>query len=147
MILAVQAAAAGSGVHTAPGAPESVAASWLWLLLLLLPAAAALSQPLVCRLWRGGREAVRGGLWAAGWCAAVAVMLAGSWAAGLTQGRIELPGFIGRGMSLEVTPLGLLFALFASFLWMMAALFSLTYLASSHAQGRYYFYFLLCLAG
>ncbi|MDP2871558.1 MAG: proton-conducting transporter membrane subunit, partial [Bacillota bacterium] len=47
----------------------------------------------------------------------------------------------------EVTPLGLLFALFASFLWMMAALFSLTYLASSHAQGRYYFYFLLCLAG
>ncbi|MDP2873425.1 MAG: hypothetical protein Q8P31_12930, partial [Bacillota bacterium] len=138
----------GPGIH--PGA--GTASSW-WLLVLALPFLGALALSFFRRMTslsdgrRPDRLAARYGAWTALACVASFGLLLRLWLGGAPQGTISLHGLVGLGLSFEVTPLGLLFALFASFLWMMAALFSLTYLASSHAQGRYYFYFLLCLAG
>ncbi len=57
------------------------------------------------------------------------------------------PEFIGIGLQLKVDLFGALFALFASFIWFLATLFSWTYMSHEHQQTRYYAFLLLTLTG
>ncbi len=117
----------------------------LTLALLLPPAGALLA--LLLRRWPNLREAsgllVGGGLFAA--VAAVGADL-------LSGGRpgLELLEVIpGLALAFEVEPLGLLFALISSGLWIATTCYSIGYMRAHRekSQSRYYAFFALSIAG
>jgi formate hydrogenlyase subunit 3/multisubunit Na+/H+ antiporter MnhD subunit len=117
------------------------------LLPLTLPLAGALLIWLGCAAVEpSGRGRVCGAL-ALGVTAAVLLCLGASWLGGAVQGDLSLDGVLGWGLRFRVDPAGLFFALAASFLWFMATLFSLRYMAHGHAHRRYYAFLLLSLCG
>jgi len=131
-----------------PGAATAAAGSWAWALLPVLPVAGALLGSAVAA-WRLSPERRAGfhALWSALVCLGVAALLTGLWAGGASQGSVRLTGVLGQGLVLAVSPAGLLFAAIAAWLWLLASLFARDYLAHGRAQGRFHFYFLLCLGG
>jgi formate hydrogenlyase subunit 3/multisubunit Na+/H+ antiporter MnhD subunit len=57
------------------------------------------------------------------------------------------PQYLGVGFEFKVDLFGALFALFASLVWFMAALFSWTYMSHEHRRTRYYAFLMLTLTG
>ena len=140
-------AAADSGIYPPPGA-EHLVGSWAWVLVPFIPLAAALlARPVLA--WFAHIDDWPGvyGYWSIGACSAALALLSALWLTGAAQGSVALVGFVGQGLIFRATPASLLFALLATWLWLLAALYSQSYLAHGRSQPRYYFYFLLCLSG
>lgn len=57
------------------------------------------------------------------------------------------PHFLDIGLIFKVDITGALFALFASFIWFMATVFSWTYMGHEHQRTRYYIFLMLSLVG
>lgn len=123
--------------------------SLLWLIVPCLPLVAAVLQFLVFGRFRRANASPGRllGVSTSVVCAAVFLGLASMWVGGTPQGTVNLPGLVGFGLSFQIGPMGLMFALFTTAIWAVAAFFSVSYLAKGHAHGRYYFYFLLSLGG
>ena len=124
-------------------------AAWLWLLPVVLPLVmAVLAGPVATACGLSEEKRARFyGWWAGGACLVTCGLLLWFWGGGLTQGTIELAGFVGFGLQITVSPANLLFCSLAAWLWAMAALFSQGYLAKGYSHFRYYFYLLVCLTG
>ena len=60
-------------------------------------------------------------------------------------GSFTLEGFCGLGLHLSVDGFRSLYALVASFMWMMTGIFSKEYFAHYHNRNRYYFFNLMTL--
>ncbi|MDP3059003.1 MAG: complex I subunit 5 family protein, partial [bacterium] len=61
--------------------------------------------------------------------------------------HVEFARLVDYGLSLEVTPLGIIMALLTAFLWLLASIYSLVYLEHDHSPVRFYSFFFLTLAG
>jgi hydrogenase-4 component B len=59
----------------------------------------------------------------------------------------RLSSFLDMGLNFRVDMLGSLFALFSSFIWLLATIFSWTYMDHEHARDRYYYFLTLSLSG
>ncbi len=145
------AASTAHGAAQAVGGHEGAAgpAAWAWVLLPLIPVAMALlGAPVRASLGIGEeRRASFCNWWAVAACSATLRCwsrcgpVAPSWA------QPESPEWRGWGLQFSITPASLLFSLFSTWLWLLASLFSRSYLSRGHGHARYYFYFLLCLGG
>ena len=67
---------------------------------------------------------------------------------GVVSGLTLLEVLPGLELALEVEPLGLLFALIASFLWIITSLYAIGYMRGHHEenQTRFYFFFAVAIA-
>ena len=59
----------------------------------------------------------------------------------------RLSSFLDIGLNFRVDMLGALFTLFSSFIWLLATIFSWTYMDHEHARDRYYYFLTLSLSG
>lgn len=68
---------------------------------------------------------------------------------GVVEGLTLVEVLPGISLSLEVEPLGLLFALVASFLWIITTLYAIGYMRGHHEenQTRFFFFFAVAIAG
>ena len=110
-----------------------------------IPAATALAALLL-----RGTPALRDGaiLAAAALLFAAVVSLVPEVAAGARPGVFLVELFPGLALALRVEPLGLTFALIASFLWFVTTLYAIGYLRAHHDehQSRFHFFFALSIA-
>ena len=63
-----------------------------------------------------------------------------------TQIEYNIQTLMISGMKFWVDPTSFLFALITSFVWMLATIYSVSYMSHEHAQNRYYFFLILTLA-
>jgi len=65
-----------------------------------------------------------------------------------TQGNLKFaaPYLLALGLEFRVDPMGLLFALITSFVWMLATIYALTYMSHEEKTNRFYFFLMLTLA-
>jgi len=59
----------------------------------------------------------------------------------------RMPFFLDIGLNFRVDMLGALFTLFSSFIWLLATIFSWTYMDHEHSRNRYYYFLTLTLSG
>ena len=142
---AAQAAeAAGRAVGVSAAVLESmpVAYNVLPALLVIAPLVGALLVVLLGKRWPKSRDVLVVGVTGLALLGAVAMIgPVGS------EHRIgcQLPGMLGT-LSFTVDAFGLLFALFTTFVWFCATLYSLDYMKHEHAQDRYHATSLVVLA-
>jgi formate hydrogenlyase subunit 3/multisubunit Na+/H+ antiporter MnhD subunit len=135
-------AATGAAAAAAPAGHQA------WALVPALPAILAIALAVLSYLAVPAR--VQGEFHArtsALACLATLALIVAVWAGGAPQGELRLPGMLGHGLALSISPLGLSLAAVAAWLWLVAALFARGCLAGQRSPGRFHFCFLLCLSG
>ena len=112
---------------------------------MLVPALAALGIVLVGR-WPNVREAVT--LLTAGTLFVLVAALVPQVLAGARPTVVLAEPFPGLPLKFDLEPLGLLFALLASFLWIVTSIYSIGYMRGHHEknQTRFYAFFAVAIA-
>ncbi len=134
-------AASASGARALMAAEPGTLIVWA----VVVPALAAVLIPLVGR-WPNVREAVT--LVAAAALFALVVQIAALVGTGARPERILLEVAPGLDIALAVEPLGMLFALIASALWIVNSIYSIGYMRANNEprQTSFYVYFAIAIA-
>ncbi|MCE5203764.1 MAG: oxidoreductase [Actinomycetia bacterium] len=118
--------------------------TWLTLVVFVLPFAGGLLAAPLAKVSRATRSV--------GLCAVCAATLvaAASFVPGVLSGKVYETHILKLTptiwMYMRVDALGALFGLTVAALWMLALVYSLGYMADEQRLGRYYSFFMLCLA-
>ncbi len=120
--------------------------SWLLGIALALPLLGALPVALLGR-WPNAREGVS--LATAGALFAVVLEILGRHQAGIHQELVLIEMMPGLPIALELEPLGMLFALVASGLWILTTAYAIGYMRAHHEenQTRFFVCFALAISG
>ncbi len=115
---------------------------------LFLPLAALLPMAASPFVWRLGSKRKQSGLYGLILFCALELMLAAALAFGAWKGQerfFVLEGFCGQGLRMRADGFRSLYALVASGMWFISAVFSRDYLAHEHGIARYAFFTLMTL--
>jgi multicomponent Na+:H+ antiporter subunit D len=123
-----------------------MSAQWHLLLCLLIPLAGG-AGIVACRRWPNVREAVTLTTAVALFLSAISVLL--DLNAGLTPRLVLAEPIPGVAIALRAEPLGMMFALLASGLWIVTSIYAIGYMRARREQNqtRFYLCFAIALSG
>lgn len=123
-----------------------MSAQWHLLLCLLIPLAGG-AGIVACRRWPNVREAVTVSTAVALFLSAISVLM--DLKAGLTPRLMLAEPIPGVALALRAEPLGMMFALLASGLWIVTSVYAIGYMRAKREQNqtRFYLCFAIALSG
>ncbi|MCB1601449.1 MAG: monovalent cation/H+ antiporter subunit D family protein [Xanthomonadales bacterium] len=123
-----------------------MSAQWHLLLCLLIPLAGG-AGIVACRRWPNVREAVTLSTAVALFLSAISVLM--DLKAGLTPRLMLAEPIPGVALALRAEPLGMMFALLASGLWIVTSVYAIGYMRAKREQNqtRFYLCFAIALSG